>query len=180
MNTYIALLRAINLAGHRQVAMTDLRDLVTQAGFADARSLLQSGNLIFRSNARKTADLERTLETAARKHFDLEIDFFVRTMDEWLKLIAENPFRPEATRDPAHLLVMFLKEAPGPDRVEALQAAIFGPETVSAKGRHAYFVYPNGIGRSRVTNALIEKKLETRGTGRNWNTVLKLGALGKL
>jgi uncharacterized protein (DUF1697 family) len=178
MNTYIALLRAINLAG-RQVAMADLRDLVAQSGFSEARSLLQSGNVIFRTKTRKSADLERILETAARKRFDLEIDFFVRTMDEWQSVIAENPFPAEATRDPAHLLVMFLKEAPRPDAVQALRAGITGPESVAAKGRHAYFVYPNGIGHSRVTNALIEKKLETRGTGRNWNTVLKLAALGK-
>jgi len=61
--------------------------------------------------------------------------------------------------------------------VAALQAAIKGREVVRAKGRHAYIVYPDGIGRSRLTNVMIEKKLGTRGTGRNWNTVLKLAAL---
>ena len=91
-------------------------------------------------------------------------------------MVAGNPFPEEAERDPSHLLVIFLKEAPDRKDVMALQSAIKGREVVRAKGRHAYVVYPDGIGRSRLTSALIEKKLATRGTGRNWNTVLKLGA----
>jgi uncharacterized protein (DUF1697 family) len=63
--------------------------------------------------------------------------------------------------------------------VEALRAATIGPEVVRADGRQLYIVYPNGLGRSRLTNTAIEKKLGTRGTGRNWNTVLRLGALAK-
>ena len=61
--------------------------------------------------------------------------------------------------------------------MRALQAAITGPEVVRADGAHAYIIYPDGVGRSRLTHALIERKLGTRGTGRNWNTVLKLAAL---
>jgi uncharacterized protein (DUF1697 family) len=72
---------------------------------------------------------------------------------------------------------MALKRAPDGKDVMALQAAIAGAEVVRADGRHAYIIYPNGIGRSRLTTALIDKKLGTRGTGRNWNTVLKIAAL---
>src|SRR5213593_1659165 len=177
MTIYIALLRGINVGGHKMVAMSDLRDLLTQLGFMDARSLLQSGNLIFRSDARVGVNLERLLEAEAEKRLDLRTDFVVRTAEEWKAIVARNPFRDEAERDPAHLLVMFLKDAPDVKNVEALQAAIMGPELVRAQGRQAYIVYPSGIGRSRLTSTLIEKKLGTRGTGRNWNTVLKLGAL---
>ncbi len=63
--------------------------------------------------------------------------------------------------------------------MKGLQAAIQGPEVVRVAGRQTYIVYRNGIGRSRLTNALIEKKLDTRVTGRNWNTVLKLGPLAE-
>jgi uncharacterized protein (DUF1697 family) len=174
---YIALLRAINLAGHARVSMSDLRDFLGTLGFADARTLLQSGNVVFRSAARSSAQLERHLETGAGKHLDLQTDFFVRTAGEWQEIIAHNPFRDEAVRDPGHLVVMFLKNAPGMKDVAALQKAVKGREIVRAGGRHAYIVYPDGIGRSRLTNALIERKLGTRGTGRNWNTVLKVGAL---
>ncbi|HZE75935.1 MAG TPA: hypothetical protein VE091_11545, partial [Gemmatimonadales bacterium] len=67
--------------------------------------------------------------------------------------------------------------APDAQAVKLLNAAITGREIVRADGKHAYIVHPDGVGRSRLTNAIIEKKLGTRGTGRNWNTVLKLGAL---
>ena len=177
MTTHIALLRGINVGGNKKVAMADLRDLLTQLGFADPRSLLQSGNLVFRSDGRTGADLERLLDAETEKRLGLKTEFFVRTAEEWQAVVACNPFPEEAERDPGHLLVMSLKEAPDVKAVEALQAAITGRETVRAVGRQAYIVYPDGIGDSRLTHALIEKKLGTRGTGRNWNTVLKLGAL---
>ncbi|PYJ75629.1 MAG: hypothetical protein DME69_14645 [Verrucomicrobia bacterium] len=72
---------------------------------------------------------------------------------------------------------MALKDAPKDTDVKALQAAITGREVVRAGGKHLYIVYPDGIGRSRLTNAVIDKLLGTRGTGRNWNTVLKLASL---
>ena len=179
MRTYIALLRGINVGGHRQVAMADLRALLNELGFVDGRSMLQSGNLVFRAPARGAAELERLLEGEAKKRLGVDIDFFVRTADEWKTVVAQNPFRAEATRDPGHLVVVFLKNAPNATAVKTLQTAISGPEVVRAKGRHAYIVYRDGIGRSRLTHALIERRLGTRGTGRNWNTVLKLRALAK-
>jgi uncharacterized protein (DUF1697 family) len=177
MTTCLALLRGINVGGRKQVAMTDLRDLLTQLGFADARSLLQSGNLVFRTRARTDAQLERLLEAEAARRLALETDFFVRTAAEWKAVLAHNPFPREAERDSGHLVVMLLKAAPDAGDVEKLQAAVTGPEVIRADGRHAYIVYPNGLGRSRLTNALIERKLGTRATGRNWNTAMKLGAL---
>ena len=174
---HIALLRGINVGGHKQVAMADLRDLLTRLGFADVRSLLQSGNLLFGANGRTPAQLERLLEAEAEKRLGLQTDFFVRTAKEWKGVVAHNPFPREAARDPGHLVVMFLKDAPSGTQVKALQEAITGPEVVRAAGKQLYIVYPDGIGRSRLTNALIDRKVGTRGTGRNWNTVLKLGVL---
>ena len=178
MTTHLALLRAINVAGHKMVAMADLRDLLTRLGFAGARSLLQSGNLVFQSEGRTGAQLERLLEVEAGKRLALQTDFFVRTAREWKAIVAHNPFREEAGWDPGHLVLMLLKDEPDGTDVEALQAAITGREVVRTGGRHLYIVYPDGQGRSRLTNLLIERKLGTRGTARNWNTVLKLGALG--
>ena len=177
MTIHIGLLRAVNLGKHNKVGMADLRELLAASGMQDVRSLLQSGNVAFRSDGHTAAQLERVLEHEAAKRLGLETDFFVRTASDWKTVLAGNPFPEEAERDPSHLLVMFLKHAPDREHVTALQAAITGREVVRAKGRHAYVVYPDGIGRSRLTSALIEKKLTTRGTGRNWNTVVKLGAL---
>ena len=177
MTLYVALLRAVNLPGYKQVGMTDLRELLTKLGFADVRSLLQSGNLAFRGKARASAPLERQLEAEAAKRLALETEFFVRTAEEWKEVIAGNPFPKEAERDPGHLVAFFLKGTADAEHVKALQAAIKGREIVRGEGRQAYIFYPDGIGRSRLTATLIEKKLGTRGTGRNWNTVLKLAAL---
>ena len=177
MTTYVALLRAVNLPGHNKVAMRDLCGMLADLGFAEPRSLLQSGNLVFRGAPSLTAKVERRLEEAAAERLGLSTEFFVRTAPEWRDLIAANPFPEAAERDPGHLLVLTLRDAPGEAAVSALQAAIRDREVVRAVGRQAYVVYPDGIGRSRLTYALIERELGTPGTGRNWNTVQKLAAL---
>ena len=160
------------------MGMTDLRNFLTKLGFDDVRSLLQSGNVVFGSRARTGAELERFLEAESVKRFGIEIDFFVRAPEEWKTMIRQNPFRKEAELDPARLVVMLLKSPPRPEDVAALQEGISGGEIVQAKGRHLYAFYPDGQGRSRLTNAVIERKL-SRCTGRNWNTVLKLALLAK-
>ena len=179
MTIQIALLRGVNVGGHNAVAMSELRDLLTQLGFESPRSLLQSGNLVFRGDSRTDAELERLLEAEADKRLGLHADFLIRSAKEWREVVARNPFRKEAERDPSHLVVMFLKAAVNAKEVKAVQAAIAGPETIRADGRHLYIVYPDGIGKSRLTNALLEKKLGIRGTARNWNTVLKIAALAE-
>jgi uncharacterized protein (DUF1697 family) len=158
--------------------MTDLRNFITAIGLQDARSLLQSGNLIFTSKVRTGAELERYLESEAADRLSLEVDFFVRTPEEWKAVIRQNPFRKEAERDPGHLIVLFLKSAPDPEDLAALQADVKGKEIVKGKGKQAYIYFPDGQGRSKLTSAIIEKRLG-RGTGRNWNTVMKLGIIAK-
>ena len=177
MTTYIGLLRGINVGGHKLVPMADLRDLLTKLRFTDPRSLLQSGNIVFKTEGKTNEQVEQLLEVQVAKRFGFSVDCFVRTAAELKTVIAQNPFTEEAKRDPSHLLAMFLKTAPSSKDVDALRAAIVGSEVLRAKGRTAYFVYPDGIGRSKLTPALIEKKLGTRGTARNWNTVLKLHTL---
>jgi uncharacterized protein (DUF1697 family) len=174
VSAYVALLRAVNLPGHNKIGMADLRDLVARLGFTGAQSLLQSGNLLFRAAAASSAQLEQRLEDEAGRRLGLKTDFFVRSAPEWKRIVAGNPFSREAADDPGHLVMMCLKSAPGRDQVTTLERAIKGRETVRVKGQHAYIVYPDGIGRSKLTTLLIEKCLGTRGTGRNWNTVLKL------
>jgi uncharacterized protein (DUF1697 family) len=177
MSIHVALLRGINVGGHNKVAMSELRDLFGALGFAGAKSLLQSGNLVFESDGPTGAALERLLEVETAKRLEVSADYFIRTADEWETIVGSNPFPNEATSDPNHLLVMFLKTAPHTKDLKALEAAIRGPEIIRAKGKQLYVVYPAGIGRSKLTNTLIEQKLGSRGTGRNWNTVLKLATL---
>jgi uncharacterized protein (DUF1697 family) len=175
MPARIALLRGVNVGGQAKVAMADLRAMVLGLGLAEPQTLLQSGNLLFRSDASADA-LERKLEDATAERFGFKVTYFLRDAAQWTGMIAANPFPDEAKADPSHLLVQFLRTAPDAAAVAALQAAIRGPEIVRADGRHAYIIYPDGIGRSRLTGPMIEAKLGPA-TGRNWNTILKLAAL---
>ena len=177
MTTYIGLLRAINLGAHNKIAMSDLRALLEKLGFGDPKTLILSGNVVFKSDEKSAAKIEQVLEAATAKHLGVTTDYFVRSAKDWQAVIAANPFRAEAKSDPGRMVAMCLKEAPTAQAVKALQATITGREVVRAKGSVAYLVYPDGQGRSKLTIARIEKALGTRGTARNWNTVLKLGGL---
>lgn len=177
MKTWIALLRAVNVGGRNLVSMSDLRDLLAASGFANGRTLLQSGNAVFQAQGRSDAELEGALERATAKRLGVATDYFVRSSEEWKSIVAHNPFRAEAKRDPARLIVVFMKNAPKPKDVEALQAAIQGPEIVRSWAKQLYAVYPEGMGRSKLTITRIERLLGSRGTARNWNTVLKLAAM---
>ncbi len=173
---YVALLRAVNVGG-KTLAMADLRAFAAALELGNPRTLLQSGNLVFNAAATSTDELERLLESRSKKRLGMKIECMVRSARELAAIITRNPFPAEAKADPAHLLVMPLKDKPRAAALAALRAAIKGRETVAAVGRQLYIVYPDGIGRSKLTIAAIEKHLQTRGTGRNWNTLLKLAAL---
>jgi uncharacterized protein (DUF1697 family) len=179
MTTYIGVLRAINLGAHNKIAMSDLRAMLEKIGFQQPKTLILSGNIVFKSASKSVDKVEKMLEAASTKHLGVTTDYFVRTAEEWQAIIAANPFAKEAKNDPARLVMMCLRLAPSADQVKALQAAVKGREIVKANGRQAYIVYPDGQGRSKLTIQLIEKHLGTRGTARNWNTVLKLGELAQ-
>jgi uncharacterized protein (DUF1697 family) len=176
MTPQIALLRAINVGGVK-VSMADLKAFLTDLDLENVRTLLNSGNAVFRSKTSTGADLENLLETEFAKRAGRPTEFFVRTAEEWKSIIDRNPMTDQARRDPGHLLVVVLKRAPSDREVESLRAAIAGPEIVQADGKQAYIYYPAGVGQSKLTAKVIEKHLGGPGTGRNWNTVLKLGAM---
>jgi uncharacterized protein (DUF1697 family) len=174
---HIALLRAVNLGSHNKVAMAELRACLEAQGFSGVRTLLQSGNVVFGGGRRRGAALERQLEEAVRVALAVDTPFIVRSREEWNALIAANPFPTEAAGDPGHLLLFCLKDTPAPGAEAALRAAIKGRERARVHGREAYVVYPDGVGQSKLTIAVLERRLGCKGTGRNWNTVLKLQAL---
>ncbi len=174
---YALLLRGINIAGNKPVPMAELRRLLEGLGYADVRTLLNSGNVVLRGPAARPDDMARTLEAAMRRRFGFEVGCFVRGEAEWGRLIRANPYPAEAKRDPARLVLFLLDDKPPGKAVAVLRTAIAGPETVAAAGRQLWAYYPAGQGRSKLTLPLIERSLGTRGTGRNWNTVLKLAAM---
>jgi uncharacterized protein (DUF1697 family) len=171
----IALFRAVNLGPQTKLQMAGLRDMASELGLRNPRTVIASGNLVFDGGTRKEAVLEKLLEKETEARFGLKTDIFVRTVPEWGELLAANPFSEQADADPSHLVAMVLRDAPSSDA--ELQAALTGSERATIVGRCAYLYYPDGIGESRVTSALVERKLGTRGTARNWNTMRKVAAL---
>jgi uncharacterized protein (DUF1697 family) len=160
----IALPRAINLGSHKKVSMADLRALAEAMGFEDVKTILNSGNLVFRSDLKATS-LEQMLETGAERELGLSTEFFVRTPAEWKKIVANNPFPKEAKSEPARLMVHFCRKIPAKLEIKGQKQ-----EKVKPHDREVYAFYPDGIGTSRL-------KLNVVGTVRNWNTVLKLANL---
>jgi len=179
MKTQIALLRAVNVGGTGKIAMADLRDFMEALGFTDVRTLIQTGNIGFESDTSSGAELEVFLEQEALNRLGLDTTFLIRTPGEWEDVIKANPFHDKARDDPRRLQVMALKEAPAAEKVQLLEEAISGPERVHAWDKHLFIDNPDGSGNSKLTNVLIERKLETRSTSRNWNTVLKISAMAQ-
>lgn len=177
MSTHVALLKAVNLPNHNKVATAELCALLSAAGLREPKGLLASGNVLFTTARADSQALERKLEQAAAKRLGLQTTFFVRSAADWCAIVDGNPFDEAAESDPGHLIVLALADTPSRDAAVALTKAIAGCEVVQVKGRTAYALYPDGVGESKLTTALIERKLGTRCTGRNWNTVLKIAAL---
>ena len=177
MAAAVAFLRAVNVGGTGKIAMADLKALAAAIGLGDPRTLLQSGNLVFEAGAKSPATLEILLEKEVEARLGLRTVFMVRTAKEMKQILAGNPFPAEAKNDPARLHVYFLKAAATASAVATLNAAIKGPETAKGTGREIVISFPDGMGKSKLTHAMIEKHLGTRVTARNWNTVSKLAEM---
>jgi len=175
VHKFVALLRAVNVGGTSKAPSAALKAVAEGIGLEAVHTVLQSGNLVFQADSKPDA-LEKRLEKAFLDDLGLKTEVMVRTAAEWSAIVDANPFPNEAKGDPSHLLVMVMKREPLADGVRALQAHS-GPERIEARGRELYIVYPDGIGRSKLNAASGWKKLGCQGTGRNWNTVLKLAAL---
>jgi uncharacterized protein (DUF1697 family) len=177
MPTYVGLLRAVNVSGTGALDMAGLRRSLEDCGLEGVRSWIQSGNVVFRSPRSDSASIEATIEAQLAQDHDLATDVFVRSAADWRAAIDRNPYAGEARDDPARLTLLTLKDAPSPDAWAGLRSAIVGREKVLGGRRHGYIYYPDGQGRSKFTLKLIESRLGTRGTVRNWNTVRKLAEL---
>jgi uncharacterized protein (DUF1697 family) len=177
--THLVLLRGINVGGNQLVPMADLRAWLIRQGFVNPRSLLQSGNLVLGSPKLTGSALEEALVKAAGVRFGFAPEFFVRTAEEWQTMIDRNPLGDLAASDPSRFLVHFFKRPIAAGQLRALRAASKGKEQFEVREREMYVFYPDGIARPGLTQAMIDRHLEARGTARNWNTVMKLAALAQ-
>jgi len=175
--TWIALLRGVNLGPSRRLLMTDLTAVFTALGFAGAKTLLQSGNVVFRAAEKSAAKLEKLLAIETEKRLGLKTTYLLRSAAEWTAIVAANPFPKEAATDPGRTVLVALQAAPTTAQVAALAKANPGREKMKAIGRELYTYYPDGQGQSKLTSPLIDRHLGGVSTARNWNTVLKLARL---
>ena len=174
MTTCMSLFRGINVGGNRIVPMSELKSLHQALGFKDVVTYIQSGNVVFSSDETNPAQLARQIEESFAQKFGFQSQVMVRTSAELQEIIASNPFQNQPEKEPKWVAVLFLTTRPESSALEDLKKTYSGPEEIYLIGQELFVYYPDGIGRSKLTLPLIEKKLKTVGTGRNWNTVLQL------
>jgi uncharacterized protein (DUF1697 family) len=177
MRTWIALLRGINVGGHKKIPMAALREACTDIGFADVTTYIQSGNVVFRAEG-SGDDIARSLRSVIGERFDCDVPVVLRTVQEMERVAGANPFLEEGA-DAVKLHVGFLLDEPDEDRVAELPAKPPGPEAYRVVGADVYLHYPAGMGKSKLTTAWFDRALGTRMTVRNWRTVNKLVAMAR-
>ena len=177
MTTFVALFRGINVGGHHKIRMDELKDLHEALGFKDVIPYIQSGNVVFTSDDADVARLRGHIEHGFEKSFGFHVEVFVRSLAELREIIEKNPFQNQPNRDSKWVAVLFLAARPETTAQEGLLKTYAGPEELFFTGQEVYIYYPNGMGRSKLSLSLMEKKLKTMGTARNWNTVLQLQRL---
>ena len=172
MARQIVLLRGVNLGSRNRVAMPKLREVLTEAGFKDVETYLQSGNVVLTSKATPKR-LAHKCERLIADQFGLDVDVVVRTHDELAEIVRRNPLEKVA-KDPKRYQVSFLAAEPDPGEVSRLVAAAVAPEKLVHIGRELYAWHPNGVGRSKLAALLTRPGVGVTATARNWTTVTKL------
>jgi uncharacterized protein (DUF1697 family) len=172
MTVVVSFLRGVNVGGHGKLNMGALAAAYSALGFRDVRTLLQSGNVLFRSTLRNRDAVAKRITQEIERRFDLKIDVIVRTLAEVRMIVERGPASPRL--DPRKLHVMFLQSVPDANRQATLARAHKGPEMLEIRGPEIYLYYPEGAGRSKLSGAFIERKLDVAGTARNWNTLQKI------
>lgn len=175
MTILIALLRGINIGGHHKLPMKALAATLEDLGLREARTYLQSGNVVFRSNTKDRAALAAKITAAIAAQHGFAPQVLLLDAEALREAMANNPY-PEAEATPACLSLLFLAEVPPHPDLKALEALRASSERFRLVGKVFYLHAPDGFGRSRLA-ANTERLLGVPATGRNWNTVCKLAEM---
>ncbi len=171
MAVIISMLRGVNVGGHNKIRMDEVRALYQSLKLRDAQTYVQSGNVIFRTDERDLVLLSKRIQNGIERKLGFRPAVIVRTASELRDVIGRNPFTKRRGIEPSKLLVSFLATDPGAEAREKVLQIKCDPEELRVEGRELYIYFPNGIGRSKLPWAAMEKALKTPGTGRNWNSV---------
>ena len=175
MTTYLALLRGINVSGKNPVPMAKLKDTFAGLGFAEVKSYLQSGNVVFQTKKKTSpAKLAGEIESAISRDFGHEVSVLVLTADQLDAIASHNPLWPKSGGEETHFHATFLFGPVSKATFDSLKLpAAEGERAVLAKD--AILLHcPHGYGRTKLNNAWFERALKVRATTRNWRTVLAL------
>jgi uncharacterized protein (DUF1697 family) len=172
MRAQVALLRGINVGAHNRIPMADLRSLLAELGYPDARTLVQSGNIVL-SGELAPAELAAELERAIADRFGAQTPVVVRTREELAEVVALDPLGDVANEHKLYQ-VSFLSAEPDPEAVAKIAQDDFAPERFVHVGREIYAWHPGGIHNSRLARMLSDKRLGVVATARNWKTTTKL------
>lgn len=173
MNTYIALLRGINVGGHKKVPMAELRELLSNSGFKNVQTYIQSGNIIFQSSE-KVSKLETDIHELILNKFGFEVSVTVRTNKEMQLVFDACPFSNEK-KEKSYFII--LNKIPESNLVEAVDQLLYENDEIIIKKSCLYFYSSLGYGNTKFNMNTYERKLNVTGTARNYNTLVKLLSL---
>jgi len=177
MPVYVSLLKGINDGGNRKCPMVDLRALHEELGHTDVRTLIQSGNVVFRAKDRNATKLAATITDAVEKRFGFRTDIMIRTAAELRQTVAKNPFAARPEVEGNKLLILFLNGTPTDEAAAKMRAIPADPEEVHLVGNELFIWFPAGMGQTKLQLPAYERALKLAATGRNLNTVQKLVAM---
>lgn len=177
MPTYVALLRGINVGGHKIIRMEELRRSFEVRGCANVRSYVQSGNVIFDATRRSPAKLAVMIEALILEDYGFVVPVVVRTAQDLSRIIERNPLLGAKGIDQTKLHVCFLSATPAADRLTTLDTLDAGEGRFLHLDDVVYLYCPTRAADTKLTNNAFERALGVKATGRNWNTVRKLAEL---
>lgn len=178
METYISILRGINVSGHRKIEMAGLKALYEKLQFNDVVTYIQSGNVIFKAAEKSSnINLSKKIEKAIFEQYKFEVPVIIRTQFELEEIISANPYLQQSDIDLEKLHVTFLSKAPAEEAIRKIESADFSPDKFIMKDKEIYLYVPEGYGNTKLSNNFFENKLKVTATTRNWKTVNKLAEL---
>jgi uncharacterized protein (DUF1697 family) len=181
MTTYISILRGINVSGHKNIRMEDLKAVYEGLDFGEVTTYIQSGNVIFKTGLNLSMSvLSEKIDKAIEEKYHFHVPVIIRTADEMHQILSSNPFLNEEGTDREKLHVTFLEEEPEPTDVSAIQKYDFPPDAFRIIGKEVYLFCPGGYGNTKLSNTFFENKLRVKATTRNWKTVGKLAELADM
>jgi len=176
MPRYVALLRSVNVAGHGRLSMAEVKASFVALGYADVSTYIQTGNIFFSSPSKSVSTLIGDIGRRLEDDFSSSPAVILRTVPELRRVINTSPF-PVRGADPSRHHVTFLAEQPSAQRLASFEAPASGRDELVVIGREVYVHTPDGYGNSKLSGAMLERRLGVISTTRNWNTVTKLGEL---